>query len=527
MHLIAPLASGIRGAENGAAALTQRGTATPAAWYFDFEASASSTSIVALDANGGAIVYVNELVDVTVNDSTGAPVRYFVAGAAAPAVEVRSQSFVGVDYRTGQSATGNPTTLQGVLDLWKGSAGATNFQVLLNGAATDIQTALSGAALYINVKGAPYNAAGDGVTDDTSAVQAALTAATNAGGGTVFFPAGTYRVTATLTCSASVSLLGVGTGATTLTIDHASNSLLQLTSLGSGRNYISHMSLLAAQANSGVLLDLDNVSSHVEFDSCIIGNASCDGDLINGSDIRARNCDVTVGSSTSRAVVGLQAYLDTCTFSISGSYGPTGACIYVSALVMSNCFISTTATGTYNLLGLTGGAQAGFIVNSAFIAAAGIVTALTATFSSVTWLYETANLFTGMTAIYGGTASETNTGKFFLGTRELRKASTVTVGSVVNPTLDALNYGRHLVSITANGNETINAAVGPSGASLTVVFDNDAGVNSGTIAFGTGFMTLGSFTVASGKIRIFRFVSMDFDGTLCWVKECADTGDIG
>ncbi len=42
-----------------------------------------------------------------------------------------------------------------------------------------------------------YGAVGDGVTDDTSAISAALTAAS--AGGTVYFPRGTFRVTAALT----------------------------------------------------------------------------------------------------------------------------------------------------------------------------------------------------------------------------------------------------------------------------------------------------------------------------------------
>jgi len=46
----------------------------------------------------------------------------------------------------------------------------------------------------ISVKDAPYNAKGDGVTDDRAAIQAALDAAQAAGGATVFFPAGTYIV---------------------------------------------------------------------------------------------------------------------------------------------------------------------------------------------------------------------------------------------------------------------------------------------------------------------------------------------
>ena len=45
---------------------------------------------------------------------------------------------------------------------------------------------------YFNVKA--YGAVGDGVTDDTAAIQAAVDAAAAAGGGTVFFPRGTYII---------------------------------------------------------------------------------------------------------------------------------------------------------------------------------------------------------------------------------------------------------------------------------------------------------------------------------------------
>lgn len=60
-----------------------------------------------------------------------------------------------------------------------------------------------------------YGAAGDGVTDDTSAIQAAITAAA---GGVVFLPAGTYKITSSLLIStAGTRLIGAGwRGVTTL-----------------------------------------------------------------------------------------------------------------------------------------------------------------------------------------------------------------------------------------------------------------------------------------------------------------------
>ena len=47
----------------------------------------------------------------------------------------------------------------------------------------------------INVKAAPYSAIGNGVADDSVAIQAAITAASLTTGSTVYFPTGTYRVT--------------------------------------------------------------------------------------------------------------------------------------------------------------------------------------------------------------------------------------------------------------------------------------------------------------------------------------------
>lgn len=69
----------------------------------------------------------------------------------------------------------------------------------------------STASLF-NVKAAPYNAAGNGTTNDTAAFQAALNAAGAAGGGTVYVPAGRYNITGHLSVPAGVELRGVSDG---------------------------------------------------------------------------------------------------------------------------------------------------------------------------------------------------------------------------------------------------------------------------------------------------------------------------
>ncbi len=65
-----------------------------------------------------------------------------------------------------------------------------------------------------------YGALGDGTTDDTAAVQAALTAVGHQGGGEVLLPKGTYRTTAALTIASHTTLRGVGRKISVLFADH-------------------------------------------------------------------------------------------------------------------------------------------------------------------------------------------------------------------------------------------------------------------------------------------------------------------
>ena len=66
--------------------------------------------------------------------------------------------------------------------------------------------------VVFNVKDAAYGATGDGSTDDTAAVQAAVDAAEAASGGIVFFPKGIYLTTGLTIDSDSVEAKGAGRG---------------------------------------------------------------------------------------------------------------------------------------------------------------------------------------------------------------------------------------------------------------------------------------------------------------------------
>ena len=191
--LVQFLASGVNGAASGSATFFLRGTASSAqsVMYNEFEGlTQPATNVVTLDSNGAAEVYVDAYVDVELKNSSGTTLRTVTVGNSAPLVEVQSTSFTGTDYDGDPANTiGEPITLKAILDKWITSAGASNWQVLSGGVATNLQTALASVAgIFVNVKDPAYGATGDGVTDDTTAILAAHSAAA---GGIVFFPAGT------------------------------------------------------------------------------------------------------------------------------------------------------------------------------------------------------------------------------------------------------------------------------------------------------------------------------------------------
>lgn len=294
MNLLSSLNSGFPAAANGTAEIYIRGSSTRATWYPDFEASSSNSSgaDITLDAYGSALVYVNQLVDVVVKDADGNAVRSYGDGYASPNIEVISPAFTGTDYVTAASAVSEPTTLQAVLDRWETNAGAPDWKVDIGGADTTMLNAFGALlGLVYNVKSPAYGAVGDGVTNDQSAIAAAMAAAVAAGGGIVFFPKGTYRITTAIVWSPLVSIAGVGMDLSILSIDAASESILRFTAANTSDTptRVVGMAFQAAQANSTTEIELTSAGAFVEFDHCAFAKST-----------NSTGLSITVGHASAR-----------------------------------------------------------------------------------------------------------------------------------------------------------------------------------------------------------------------------------
>lgn len=540
MHIIGPLISGIAGAEAGSAQLFVRGTSTRATWYDDFEGTGANSSgaDLALDSFGGAEVYVNQLVDVVVKNITGTTARSFTAGDAVSGSEARSQSFTGVDYQTALSAAGSPTTLQAVLDLWKTNNGAIDWKVLIGASSLTVRSAIM-SALFFNVKDPTYGATGDGTTDDTAAVQAAVTAAVVVGG-VVWFPAGTYRTTASITVASGATLMGVGP-ASQIRIDHATAHALTLTG-GAAAVRLRGLLVLPLQSNSGSMLACNGADSNVLVEDCVLGAGTLTtGDVViinGGSGVRLelRACFVLQSGTTGKYVTdgGTGAYvvLHGCTMHTPPSY--SGTMLYLPNATLTACRFEFTATtvGTFTCMDLPagGGAINGAVLGCSFTStggAAATVFAVGNTDGTTNSWEETGNRFgaTGLT-VYSFTPSTTSASSHLRWSSRDKRHFTVT-DNTASYAVPAKEYGVVTLKRDAAGGQALTfgaAAYAPAGAKFSLHIHNDTGAG---IAFTvSGDLTGGSgFTIAANSIATRLYERVVYNTTARWVLHLA-TGDL-
>jgi len=122
----------------------------------------------------------------------------------------------------GSGAAGNPT-----IDVVEANLSGIP-ESAVTGLVADLAAKVTKGSLVVNVK--DYGAVGDGTTDDTAAIQAALAVVSAANGGEVLFPKGAYKVSSTLVMWWNSVWRGAGQGATTLKLANGANCDLIQTS---------------------------------------------------------------------------------------------------------------------------------------------------------------------------------------------------------------------------------------------------------------------------------------------------------
>ena len=196
-----------------------------------------------------------------------------------------------------------------------------------------------------------YDAAGDGVTDDTAEIQAAIDAAEAAGGGTVYFPEGTYAISAPVTVDSNyVRLMGEGyssqivgsnTGSqiyvNTVTFFYISDLYIS----GNG-TYSANKGCINVESSTQVLIErcFCTASSRmgIRINNCskvTIMNNRCFANYHNGIMVRGTSYDVSVRGNTC---------YDNVTVATScgiGLYGATG-CVIADNICYGNALHGIT-----------------------------------------------------------------------------------------------------------------------------------------------------------------------------------------
>lgn len=119
----------------------------------------------------------------------------------------------------------------------------------------------------INIKASPYNAVGDGSTDDTAAIQAALNT-----GGTIVFPQGNYKTTSTLNLTIPGTIVqGASRSATTFLADFRGGPVIKVSAARCSIKDLAVSSLAGSTRRSASPRDKTAPSSAVDGKSLDYG----------------------------------------------------------------------------------------------------------------------------------------------------------------------------------------------------------------------------------------------------------------
>lgn len=188
-----------------------------------------------------------------------------------------------------------------------------------------------------------YGAKGDGVTNDTIAIQAAINAASVAGGGIVFSPPGEY-LHSLLTIPGGVSICGVP-DTTYWLHNHASANALVFTTWNTGNPVtIQDIRFLGNVASTGTHI-VNNIDARIEFIRCSWNGIGPTGGDSNNLQGRILQCGSSLG----------EVFFHNCLIRVAGDqhgiYVPEGR------VTVSGGTITMPATYTSSLIRAAGTAH--------------------------------------------------------------------------------------------------------------------------------------------------------------------------
>jgi hypothetical protein len=232
----------------------------------------SQFSVTVRDKNSDLVIYspVGYGVDpgaiagvIVVQDHTGDGVTTAFGMGASPSSENATNVFIDGVYQSkaGYSISGSTLTFSEAPPLYSAIEIVSNQTAIVGGTDAGLvtynegglgavtRTVQSRLRDFVSVK--DFGAVGDGVTDDTAAIQAAL----DSGAKLILLPRGDYKITSTLTIPTSVILRGDGINNTQISNDSNTFAFTLTNCIGSGIEGIYIYSVGTDGAEKGILIE--------------------------------------------------------------------------------------------------------------------------------------------------------------------------------------------------------------------------------------------------------------------------------
>ena len=339
---ISELAVGIRDTAgavvaSGKARFYNPGTLVEATVYSDAACTTPITQPQTLNAGGQATVYTLEPVRMIVKNSAETVTYYddIVNLTRHDSVYITHSSF----------NSGTETTLENLLTTLGTNLGPDG-KYKESASATAVTYTTWLGELCVSVK--DFGALGDDNNDDTAEIQAAIDRVEARGGGWVYFPKGTYKISSALSIdTAGVKIFGAGRGIAVIK-NYGTTTNAITVNLGSAvdsKITIRDVSITCSTTSSGKAIEVTNGDKVIIRDVTVaLHRTGIDTSAVSGSQVQHCFVDSTDDNTNGVGVtVGARGRLDDCEI-VCGTINGTGIVLAADARAV-DCYVTKFATG--------------------------------------------------------------------------------------------------------------------------------------------------------------------------------------